>query len=55
MKPEPLLAKCEALLEMLYAHPEHAKLRRLVSDIEALRDRLNAASEPITRRDHKEE
>lgn len=37
---DPLLRKCEELLELLYANGEHAKLRRLVADIEALRDRL---------------
>jgi hypothetical protein len=40
VKPDPLLLKCEELLETLYRHPGHAKLRRLVTDIEALRDRL---------------
>jgi hypothetical protein len=35
-----LLAKCDELLELLYEHREHAKLRALVADIEALRDRL---------------
>jgi hypothetical protein len=35
-----LVLKCEELLEILYANGEHAKLRALVADIEALRDRL---------------
>jgi hypothetical protein len=37
-----LLGKCEELLDMFYAHPEHAKLRTLVADIESLRDRSSA-------------
>jgi hypothetical protein len=40
MEPDPLLQTCEALLELLYANQEHVKLRRLVADIEDLRDRL---------------
>jgi hypothetical protein len=40
-----LLAKCEDLLDVLYANPEHAKLRALVTDIEELRDRLLAQAE----------
>jgi hypothetical protein len=40
VEPDPLLLKCEELLETLYRHPGHAKLRRLVTDMEALRDRL---------------
>jgi hypothetical protein len=34
-----LLEKCEELLDILYAHEDHAKLRLLIADIEALRDR----------------
>jgi hypothetical protein len=40
VEPDPLLLKCEELLDTLYRHPDHAKLWRLVIDIEALRDRL---------------
>jgi hypothetical protein len=35
-----LLLKCEELLDLLYANPDHAKLRQLVADIEDLRDQL---------------
>jgi hypothetical protein len=38
-----LLSKCEEILELLRAHDEHEKLRRLIEDVEALRDRLLAA------------
>jgi hypothetical protein len=38
-----LLAKCEELLAFLAAHDDHLKLRRLVADIEELRDRLLAS------------
>jgi hypothetical protein len=37
---DPLLRKCEELLVFLHANHEHAKLRTLIVDIEALRDRL---------------
>jgi hypothetical protein len=40
VEPDRLLLKCEELLDTLYSHPDHAKLRRLAIDIEALRDRL---------------
>jgi hypothetical protein len=43
-----LLARCEELLDILYAHPEHAKLRMLVADIESLRDRLLGEAEVDT-------
>lgn len=37
-----LLAKCDELLVFLAAHDEHLKLRRLMADIQDLRDRLAA-------------
>jgi hypothetical protein len=52
VEPDRLLLKCEELLDTLYRHPDHAKLRSLAVDIEALRDRLldevgnNAANDP---------
>ena len=35
-----VLETCEELLRSLYRHEDHAKLRRLIADIEELRDRL---------------
>ena len=46
MAGDELLAKCEALLEMLYENEEHAKLRTLIADIEQLRDRLLGDAQP---------
>jgi hypothetical protein len=43
MQDDPLVRKCEELLDALHANSEHAKLRRLIGDIEALRARLLAA------------
>jgi hypothetical protein len=40
-----LLAKCEELLSFLTAYEDHAKLRRLIADIEELRDRLRGELE----------
>jgi hypothetical protein len=34
------IAKCDELLELLYAHDDLAKLRALIIDIEDLRERL---------------
>ena len=39
-----LREKCEQLLQSLYRNEDHARLRRLIADIEALRDRLDAAA-----------
>jgi hypothetical protein len=41
-----LLAKCEDVLALLYANQDHPKLRRLIGDIEAMRDKLVAESDP---------
>jgi hypothetical protein len=43
---EKLLPTCEELLEFLHAHADQAKLRGLIADIEALRDRLVAEAGP---------
>jgi hypothetical protein len=40
MADDAVLRKCEELLEMLYEHDGHAKLRALIRDIERLRDSL---------------
>lgn len=37
-----LLARCEDFIRFLARHDDHAKLRALRKDIEALRDRLRA-------------
>jgi beta-lactamase regulating signal transducer with metallopeptidase domain len=41
---DPLLLKCEELLEILYASKDHTKPAVLTGDIEELRDRLLAAN-----------
>jgi hypothetical protein len=43
-----LLAKCEQLLAFLATQDEQAKLRRLIGDIEQLRDRLRSEAEAGT-------
>jgi hypothetical protein len=42
VEPDPLLLKCEELLEILHGYPQYLKLHALTKDIEGLRDRLLA-------------
>jgi hypothetical protein len=43
---EPLLRKCDELIDLIRAHEDHGKLRALLEDIEALRNRLLSRRDP---------
>jgi hypothetical protein len=53
MDRDALLAKCDELLQFLREQDEQPKLRRLIEDLESLRDRLRAeagaTSAPVER------